>query len=482
MPFEIARSSSSPPATTSPDRILIVDDDEELLEVLANYLRVKGFVVDTAMSYESALPRFEMAPPSAALIDVRLPGRDGFDFLERARELSPTVPVVLLSGYGGLDDVMRASAAGAADYLVKPVDAQQLVGALLRVLADRAVPSEALEVAPLRPEATSLTGGSAAVEAVRSVVRRAAPTSVPILITGETGVGKEVLARAVHEASGRRGEFVAVNCAALPEGLIESALFGHERGAFTGAIRREIGAFERAHRGTILLDEVTEMRTDLQAKLLRVLQEGSIERVGGNRRLQLDVRVIATSNRDIETAVRIGVLRQDLRYRLDAVGVNIPPLRERPEDIPELVQELLRDAAQRFGVPIPTVSPDAMRMLQSYSWPGNVRQLLHTLHRACIFADADGIVPSLLNLPPAPGVHPGRESGLPAVEAAAAHDGTLTGRAASPLPTLRLADLERLAIREALAETRGNRSRAAAVLGINVRSLRRILNEAGVVA
>jgi transcriptional regulator with PAS, ATPase and Fis domain len=271
---------------------------------------------------------------------------------------------------------------------------------------------------------------------------------------------------------------VAVNCAALPEGLIESALFGHERGAFTGAVRREIGAFERANHGTLLLDEVTEMRADLQAKLLRVVQEGTIERVGGNRRLPLDVRIVATSNRDVETAVREGVLRHDLRYRLDVVRINIPPLRERPEDIPGLVQRLLHLAARRFGVEVPTVSAESLQLLQSYPWPGNVRQLQHALHRACIFADADGIVPSLLDLPEAVG---GQSTPLlpspVAQDAPPAYETSAHGRVPLQVPTLRLAELERLAIDQALLQTGGNRSHAAVLLGINARSLRRILNE-----
>lgn len=330
-------------------------------------------------------------------------------------------------------------------------------------------------------EERTLTGRSTALTAIRLLVRRAAPTNAPILITGETGVGKEVVARAIHAASGRRGEFVAVNCAALPEGLIESALFGHERGAFTGAVRREIGAFERAHRGTLLLDEVTEMRPHLQAKLLRVLQEGIVERVGGNQRLPVDVRILATSNRDIEKAMHDGVLRHDLRYRLDVVRIHIPPLRERPEDIPELVPHLLHLAARRYGLKVPKISAEASQLLEGHPWPGNVRQLQHALHRACIFADAEDIVPSLLQLPEEQASQSTLALMSPATPNAPAAYGTSdTGQVPFHLPTLRLAELERLAIDHALLQCGGNRSRAAVILGINARSLRRILNQAPV--
>ena len=459
-------------------RLLLIDDDRDLLEVLADTLRDVGFDVETAASAEEGIEAFERSRPSAALVDVNLPGLDGFAFLELARERAPEVPILMLSGYGGLDDAARAVAAGASNYLVKPIDSDGVAESIRAAINSARVGADIVAASPRSVGKPSrLLGTSPAMVALRDVIAEVAPTRAPVLVYGETGTGKELVARALHSASGRSGDFVAVNCAAFPDGLIESALFGHERGAFTGALRREIGAFERANRGTLLLDEITEMRPDLQAKLLRVLQEGEIQRVGGQDAIRLDVRVVATTNRNPEQAVKEGILREDLLYRLDGVRLSVPPLRERPTDIPTLAQDILRRAAAEFGRPVPGVEPAALAALQQYEWPGNVRQLQHVLQRAVIFArngviDALQLLPTLHSAP--------REAEAPlalGASAIASERSDLAAAAAGPLPTLRLAELERLAINQALERTNGNRSRAASLLGINVRSLRRILNE-----
>ncbi|HRQ79013.1 MAG TPA: sigma-54 dependent transcriptional regulator [Gemmatimonadaceae bacterium] len=456
-------------------RLLIVDDDYDLLEVLAATFRDAGFSVETALSAEQGLIAFERNLPSAALVDVNLPGLDGFAFLEAARERAPDVPVLMLSGYGGVDDAARAVAAGASSYLMKPIDSDGVTDAVrdaIKNVRGRADIVAASATPPERP--SSLVGTSPAMVTLRGLIEEIAPTRCAVLVYGETGTGKELVARALHAASGRSGAFVAVNCAAFPDGLIESALFGHERGAFTGALRRELGAFERAHRGTLLLDEITEMRPDLQAKLLRVLQEGEIQRVGGQHPIRLDVRVVATTNRDPEAAVKEGILREDLLYRLDGVRLRVPALRDRPMDIPLLAGDIVRRAAEEFGRPEPSIAPGAIAALQREPWPGNVRQLQHVLQRAVIFA-RHGVIamPQLHEAPPSAPVAPTPAPTVPAPSnPAAAHEAR-----AVALPTLHLAELERLAINAAMDSTGGNRSRAASLLGINVRSLRRILNE-----
>lgn len=462
-------------------RLLLIDDDRDLLDMLADTLRDAGFDVETAFSAEDGIERFERHRHSACLVDVNLPGLDGFAFLELARERAPEVPILMLSGYGGLDDAARAVAAGASNYLVKPISSDGVADAIRQAIKSVRVQADVVAAAPVAAGKPSrLLGTSPAMVALRQLISEIGPTKAPVLVHGETGTGKELVARALHQASERHGDFVAINCAALPDGLIESALFGHERGAFPGALRREAGAFERAHRGTLLLDEITEMRPDLQAKLLRVLQEGEIQRVGGQDPIKLDVRVIATTNREPELAVKEGILREDLLYRLDGVRLRVPALRDRPADIPTIAQDIIRRAAEEFGRPVPTMEPAALAALQRHDWPGNVRQLQHVLQRAVIFA-RDGVIDALQILPtlqaPLRPVAPEPPLTLGVSSVGASADAGLPFPVAERLPTLRLADLERLAIAQALERTGGNRSRAAALLGINVRSLRRILND-----
>jgi DNA-binding NtrC family response regulator len=374
----------------------------------------------------------------------------------------------VVSGDSSIEQAVLAMRSGAADYLVKPVRAEKLQISI----------HHALEYARLRQENEAfrqelsrlhgkkkVVGRSAAMRDLMELVATVAPTRASVLLEGESGTGKELISRALHEQSPRRDRpMVTINCAAMPEGLVESALFGHEKGAFTGATGRAAGAFERAHGSTLLLDEISEMRLDLQSKLLRVIQEQEFERVGGREAIKVDVRLIATTNRDLRAEVAAGRFRADLYYRLQVVPIRTPPLRERPEDVPLLVQHFLRTAAEHLGVAAPEVPEETMAYLQQYSWPGNVRELANAMERAVILARgrpiSTGLFSDHLHLLEAP----------PAVGFAGSVDPAQT-----ELP-INLAELERITIDRALTATGGNRTRAARLLGISERTLRNKLN------
>jgi DNA-binding NtrC family response regulator len=394
----------------------------------------------------------------------------------------------MLTGYGSIEHAVAAIKAGAIDYITKPVRPEQLELAV----------NQALEVVRLRRENERLRkevmeyrnerqiiGDSASIRRVLQTVATAAPTRATVLLEGESGTGKELFARAIHAQSERRdGPFIKLNCAALPEGLIESALFGHEKGAFTGAIKRVEGAFERAHGGTLLLDEISEMRLDLQAKLLRVLQEQEFERVGGSSAIKVDVRIIATTNRDLAAYSAAGHFRQDLYYRLGVIPVRLPPLRERKEDIPLLAYRFASHYGQEIGKEITGISPGAIALLQQYDWPGNVRELQHAVERAVILTP-ESLLPvhafdgQRFGLSGAwSGPTPARITGE---FMAVPESGNGTATLAVPegaviLTSLNVNEAEAKLIERALEVSNGNRTRAAELLGISVRTLRNKLN------
>ena len=434
------------------DRLLLVEDRASLRRALSEILAREGYEVLEAADGRAGLERVEAGGYDLGLFDLKLPLHDGLELLRASRERWPLVPVVLLTAYGSVESAVAAMKEGAADFLQKPVDPGHLLLVVERTLRssrrDRREEVRAMEqerLAAFRP----ILGRSDALRAAQEQAARVAPTSATCLLLGETGVGKELFARAIHMAGPRRDHpFVAVNCAAIPESLLENELFGHEKGAFTGAHAAAVGKVEYAHGGTLFLDEIGEMGPALQAKLLRVIEEKTFTRVGSARPVRVDVRVICATHRDLAAMVREGAFREDLYYRLGAFPIRIPPLRERPEDIPLLAEHFLGLFRKETGRPELALSEEALRALQEYRWPGNVRELMNRLERAAILAPPDGVVgPGLLALETAP---PGG-SPPPA-----------PGSAADPERWLR--EEERWRARELLRLCGGDRRRAARLL------------------
>lgn len=449
-------------------KILVADDDRTIRRNLLLFLQAEGFETLEAADGNAALARIRTDHPDAVLLDLKMPGRDGMEVLAELGPALADLPVIVLTAFGGSANAIEAMRRGAYDYLTKPFDLDNVLLNLKRALRHREL---AFEVKALRAKANrepaepadepadaepELIGQSEAMREVFKAIGLAAATDAAVLILGESGTGKELVASALHRHSNRAsGPFVRVNCGALPEGLIESELFGHERGAFTGADRQKPGRFERAIGGTIFLDEVGELPLPAQAKILRVLQQREFERVGGTETLRTDARVISATHRDLTKEVAAGRFREDLFYRLNIARIVIPPLRERPDDVPVLAEHVLRRVERRQGWGELSLSPDALRVLQTRQWPGNVRQLENALARAVIAARGRTILPEHLD-PEDPAVG--------SLALASDLDDAL------PLRAL-LAEVERRAIQRALTACNGNRTRTAERLGISRRQL-----------
>jgi DNA-binding NtrC family response regulator len=439
------------------ERILIADDDDALRESLQLVLCAEGYEVLTAPDGAAALALLETQTVDVVLCDLRMPGVDGMELLPQLGRRLPGVPVILMSAYGSADLAVEAMRRGAYDYLAKPFQPAEALLTLRKARererlrrANQLLQRDVQRALGERP----IVAASTAMIQVLELVERAAEFKATVLLQGESGTGKEVLARALHAQSPRRDEgFVAVNCAAIPEALLESELFGHAKGAFTGADRSRRGLFAEADGGTLFLDEIGELPLALQAKLLRVLQEEEVRAVGDTKPRRVDVRVIAATARDLETEVAAGRFREDLFYRLDVLRVNVPPLRERREDIPLLVDHFLGRSQESIGKPVRAIDDDALERLVAYDWPGNVRELENVLERAVILARTDRV--GLADLPPNLTAPPGERRG--------------PGRDLS-LRRARRA-LEARIIREALEATGGNRTHAAKLLGISHRAL-----------
>ena len=372
--------------------VLLVDDDEGTLVSLARAFSLEGYETTTASSARLALERLEGGRVDAVLSDVVMPGMDGLAFLEAVQQRSPGLPVVLMSGQATLEMAVRATRLGALDFLEKPVGLDRLFLTLRNALRLHRLQRENRELTRFWSEELALVGQSPPMKALRALVERAAPSDVPIVVRGENGTGKELVARAIHELSGRRsGPFVTLNCAAVPAELVESELFGHEKGAFTGAAERRRGRFEQADGGTLFLDEIGDMPAPMQAKLLRVLEDGRLSRVGGGSELRVDVRVLSATNRDIEAAIAEGRFREDLFYRINTLALRTPPLRERLEDVPELVTHFVSAQARRNGWKQRAFSPAALAALAPHPWKGNVRELRNVVERILILSDSDPI-------------------------------------------------------------------------------------------
>src|SRR5271165_1749483 len=380
------------------ERVLIVDDDPVQRRLLQNMVEKAGYQVATAESGEAAIglmtapdgPHFE-----CIVLDLVMPDLDGLGVLGRMREAGLAIPVIVQTAHGGIDVVVSAMRAGAIDFAVKPVGAERLLVSLRNAMATRALEGELARMKRSRGGILSfkdIITRSAKMRAVLQAAQKSAGSAIPVLVEGASGVGKELIARAIHGSGARRGRpFVAVNCGALPENLVESILFGHEKGAFTGATERHEGKFQEASGGTLFLDEVGELPPPAQVKLLRALQEGEVEPVGGKRPVQVNVRVISATNRDLSADVKSGRFREDLFYRLHVFPILVPPLRERAEDIPDLTRHFMVRFAAEEGKRVRTMSAEALHLLSAYSWPGNVRQLENAIFRAVVLAEGEEI-------------------------------------------------------------------------------------------
>ena len=437
--------------------ILVVDDELGLRHTLTLILQAEGHTVRAASEGAAALERLAESPADLIICDVRMPGLDGLGFLEKYKESGGTALVIMMSAYGDDEAALEAIRRGAYDFIAKPFRADQVL-----LVVRKAIEREGLrrEVAQLHDELvalrtpTGIVGRSPKIAQAITLADKVARHPSTVLITGESGTGKELIARHIHDASPRAARpFVAVNCAAIPEALLESELFGHAKGAFTGATAERQGLFEEAHEGTLFLDELGDLPVPLQVKLLRALQEGEVRRVGDNASRTVDVRVVAATARDLEADVAEGKFRADLYYRINVVRIHLPALRERSEDIPELVRHFVDRFNRRLGLHVTGVSAAAMRALVEYPWPGNVRELENVVERAMVLTDGPQLeveqLPTLAT--PAP-----RADG------------------ASPLDLSvkrRTDDLERALIKEALERTRGNRTRAAKLLDLSHRAL-----------
>ena len=394
---ESTRTNPGPPDTPVRGRVLVADDEAAIRQSVGMHLRYEDYAVDEADSGEAALSRLAKGGVDVLLLDVKMPGMDGFEVMQRMQEDGVDVPVVVISGHDAVENAVEAIRRGAHDFLEKPFGREQLVVRVARALEHGRLQRAHRELHETSGWSADLIGDSAAMERVKELVAKVAPTPARVLVTGENGTGKELVARAIHAGSERAGgPFVEVNCAAIPEELIESELFGHEKGSFTGAGQRRIGKFERAHGGTLFLDEIGDMSPAAQAKVLRALEDNRFERVGGQDLIEVDVRVIAATNRDLqEPELRF---RQDLFFRLNVISIHVPPLRDRPEDVPVLFDHFLEVGAREMKQPRKAVDEDVMERLQRYAWPGNVRELRNLAERLAIVSPGEVI--RVMDLPP----------------------------------------------------------------------------------
>ena len=461
-------------ATASP--ILLVEDKDSLRAMLRHALEAQGHVVAEARDEPEAVQLLRSSRPGVVLSDLRLPEGDGFGVLRAAKELDPELPVVVMTAFGSIQDAVAAMKEGALDFLAKPVDPDHLLLIVERALSQRRLATENIllkEELASRRGAPQIVGEDATLKQVTVALHRAAATDATVLLEGESGTGKELFARALHALSPRAdGPFVAINCAAIPETLLETELFGHEKGAFTGAAARKPGKFELAHRGTLFLDEIGDLPLLLQAKILRALEEKRFERVGGTISLQVDVRVVAATNRNLKAAVAARQYREDLYFRLSVFPITIPPLRERSHDVPMLAKYFIERFCRDLTKPPLGLAPGAIEELRAYSWPGNVRELQNCIERAVILTEGDTIHARHLNL-----------SFRGSVTASPVDDGPwtridLSGTLAEATRRV-VGEVERRKIEQALKDAGKNRVRAAEMLQIGYKVLTAKLREYG---
>lgn len=443
--------------------VLIADDEKNIREGLGQALEMDGYETFLAADGEAAMKTFEEEEIDLVITDLKMPRLSGEEVLRRIVSDHPTIPVIILTGHGTIETAVKAMRDGAYDFLTKPINLDRLSLLVKRALSARelAIQHRAMQAElEKRRGFSSIIGAGTEMRRIFDVVRQVAATKASVLITGESGVGKELIADAIHNLSNRKEKaFIKVHCAALSESLLESELFGHEKGAFTGAIARKRGRFELAHLGTIFLDEIGEINQSVQIKILRVLQEKKFERVGGEETLEVDVRIVSATNRDLKKEIAEGRFREDLFYRLNVVNIHIPPLRERKEDIPLMASAFLKEFAEENGKTIEGIDPKARSALYNYSWPGNVRELRNCIESAVVMCK--GSVITCDDLPP--GIRSGAEDNYIKVSL-----GT------------NMADAEKEIILGTLNHLRGNKSKTAEVLGIGRKTLHRKIKEYGI--
>jgi DNA-binding NtrC family response regulator len=449
-------------------RLLIVDDEPNMLRVLELQLSSAGFAVEKAANAEQALPILDRGGLDMVLTDLKLPGMDGLELLGRIRGMDSSLPVIIMTAYGTVETAVQAMKAGASDYVLKPFSLDDLMLTIEKVLELHALRAENRRLRDelgRRYQFDNIIGPSAAMQEVFAAVSRVAPTRATVLLAGESGIGKDLIARAIHHHSPRRDRpFVKISCSAIPENLMESELFGYEKGAFTGATASRAGKFEQADGGTVFLDEIGDVPPQVQVKLLRVLQEREFERLGSNKTQKVDVRIVAATNQDLRAALEQGAFREDLYYRLNVVPINIPPLRNRKEDILLLVEHFLAKYRDETGGRIQSVTPAAMERVLSYHWPGNVRELENIIQRAMVLAPGPALQPADIQLDSERQAAPTGDK-LPFVP-----DG------------MTLDQYEQELIREALRRAGGNKSQAARLLGLTRNALRYRLTQMGIEA
>ena len=448
------------------DQILIIDDEKSLLDLLTAVFKKEGYAVRTALSVAKGLETLEREPIDLIISDIKMPQMSGLDLLKRVKEMQPELPIVLITAFGSISQAVEALKAGALDYVVKPFDVEELKIIVARGLEKRRLREENLLLKRDLSDRYSferMVGKSRLMQEIYTLIEKLALTDSTVLITGESGTGKEMAARAIHYQSVRRaGQFVSINCAALPENLLESELFGHARGSFTGAVSDKKGMFEVAQRGTLFLDEVGEMSTWTQVKLLRALQERTVRRVGGTEEIPIDVRIIAATNQDLQARIQEGKFREELFYRLNVITFEMPGLRKRVEDIPLLVSHFLQKYCEKMGKKMKRISPDVIALFEAYRWPGNIRELENVIERIVAIEDRETITPACL---PREILSPQKRD-----------DTKLLFTPGFSL-TATIDELSKSYIQQALLATGGNLRKAAPLLAVSYRTLRYLIEK-----
>jgi DNA-binding NtrC family response regulator len=452
-------------------RIIIVDDERNVHYSFKKIFSPEYKVI-SAFDAHKAIARIKRGGIDLVMMDIRLPGMDGLQALSRIKEVNKNLPVVIMTGYGTMQTAIEAMKLGAFEYIIKPFAAPRILEIAKKALSQGGLMRKVTYLSPKEEEGGDrIIGFSTPMQEVFKRIGQTADKDITVLIRGESGTGKELIARAIYQNSLRADKpFLAVNSAAIPDTLLESELFGHEKGSFTGADERRIGRFEQAHQGTIFLDEIGNMTLTTQAKILRVIQDGEFSRLGGKERIKVDIRLLAATNMDLEEAIRKGGFREDLYYRLNVISIDLPPLRRRKEDIPELAKYFLEKYSRELGKGASAISDSATRILAEYSWPGNVRELENCIKRAVILAKGEVIMPEDLQIP----AKREEEGTLEDIMGNALDNVFLSGRRVKVMP-----EVERILIQKALEKTRGNQVQASNLLGISRNTLRKRIERYG---